>query len=109
MFNHDVGLPDIEVRFVIQGDEAAVVAFFAMSSGVVEIIVGCDDPEYAPHIARTLEAAAQALRGANWKQVRLDGDGSVPFDLDVTEAGSDDAASGTGGFGSASSETQFPF
>lgn len=109
MLPDGMGLPSVEVRFLIEGDEVAVVAFFVDPAGGVDVVVGIDDADSAPHVARTLEAAAKAVRSANWKAVRLGGEGSVPFDVDGQGSYPSEDSSDERTRGDVSSEAQFPF
>lgn len=109
MLPDGMGVPHIEVRFLIEGDEVAVAAFFITESGAVDVIVGVDDAEYAPHIARTLETAGAAIRTANWKEVSLGGLDGVPFEVDGQGSCPDVSSSDEQIPGDVSSETDFPF
>jgi len=106
---NEVGLPNVEVRFLIEGTEVAVVAFFITERRGVDVIVGVDDPEYASHIARTIEGAALAIRNADWKSVSLGGDETVPFSLKGYEDYAYRRSPDNTEQGGTPSETEYPF
>lgn len=64
-----MAIPDIEIRVFVAGEERAVAAFFYIGVGVVETVVGIDDPGDAPAVSGALAAASDAFGAADFKTV----------------------------------------
>lgn len=106
---NEMGLPDVEIRVLVEGSEVAVAAFYIEKRGHVELIVGCTDPSEAYRIAMCAEVAADAWRAADWKQVADIAEGSPPFD-ESGDAPSDELkGQGHDTLGGTQSIDEFPF
>lgn len=106
---YEMGLPDVEVRLLIEGSEVAVAALFISERGHVDVIVGCIEPDEASRVAMCAEIAAEAWRTADWKSVAGMDEVTAPFDVEGDEPSSFDEGRFTDMGGDVNQGTEFPF